>query len=235
MSPQKQESNCIFTNCLLQSSLHRHIREKFVTSLSSAYLHTPRLDSTYMSMWLSHICANLYFCNTTGWSCLWGYHSKLSMGQPSNQQISSPLFALLPLLLPSPISQWKKRRRRDKNPSYRTNKARHQAWLALCLRTKPPMHDCDESNDNLEVAYGNGFSDYCFLPFFCLLLLCLTYSSLQSGLLFQPIHETEKCFWLLGIGGFFDVFFLFSFVFLFMCMKTRCKRSLENQTRNCIL
>lgn len=173
----------------------------------------------YMRMCLSYTWSDLYFYYTTGWSCLWACCSKLSIGRSSNQQISSSLFALLPLLLPSPILQRKKWSGREKNPSYRTSKARHQAWLALCRRNKPTVHDCDESNNHLEVAYGNGFSDSRFLPFFCLLLHCLTYSSPRSGLLLQPIQETEKCFWLSGAGVFLVFFFFNSALCFYLCVR----------------
>lgn len=130
----------------------------------------------------------------------------------------APYLLCFPFCSPLPFYKGKKCRSRDKTPSYRTSKARHQAWLALCLRTKPTVHDCHESYNHWAVAYGNGFFDSHFLPFFCLLLHRLTYSSPRSELLLQPIHETEKCFWLLRVGGFFWWFFFFIQLCIFTCV-----------------
>lgn len=193
-----------------------------------------------MSQCLPLARPDLDFCHTTGWPCSWGCCSKLSIGQSSNQQISACLFALLLLLLPSSL-QRRKCRRRDDNAGYRASKARHQAWLALCLKTKPTLHDCNEPNNHPEGTNGNDFSDPCL--FFCSLLRYLTYSSPWSGLLLQLIHDTEKCFWLWGVQGllvwgFFVcclLLFLLSFVLLLVCEKPRCKKSLENQTIDYIL
>lgn len=50
-------------------------------------------------------------------------------------------------------------------------------------------------------------------------------------LLWQPTHETAKGWWFFKI----IIFWLLSFVFLFVYKKTTCKGLLEKQTRSCIL
>lgn len=193
-------------------------------------------SSTPMSQCLSHAWPNLDFCPTMGWPCSWGCCSKLSIGQSSSQQISTSLFAFFLLLLPSSL-QRKKYRRRDENPGYRVSKARHQVWITLGLRTKPTLHDCNEPNNHPEVAHGNDFPDPCLS--FCSLLHSLTYSSPRT---FTAANAWDRKVFLTirssGLIGYFWSFLLLqllSFIVLLVCKKTRCKRSLENQTTDYIL
>lgn len=123
------------------------------------------LDFTSMSQRLLHSWTDLGFCHTMGFPCLWGCCSELSIGQSSNQQISASLIGLLLLLLPSSLQR--KRCRRYENPGYRASRARHQAWLTVCLRTKPTLHDCNEPNNHPEVTHWNDFPDSCLFSVHC--------------------------------------------------------------------
>lgn len=184
-------------------------QQQFLSSHSS-------LDSTSMSQCLSHALPDLDFCHTMGWPWLWGCCRKLSIGQPSSQQISASLFALLLLLLPSSL-QRKKCGRKDKTPGYRGSKARHQTLLTFCLRIKPTLHGCNEHNNYPEVAHGNDFPDPCLFFLFSTSLFDLFKPIISP---FTPAHLWDrKVFLTIRSSEFLGYFWSF-FVFVELCTFT---------------